>query len=222
MESVSSSADGLDKILRRSDELLRAIFQRMEGAEFDESLRGKAAFGMCSAAFEHGASLRFLITHGCATSGTALMRLQYEAVTRAMWLLYVAPDSAVEKMSAPLSLENEQAAKNLPSVNEMLDQIRKGVGTTVPAPASEMLDRFREVSWRSLNSFVHGGIHALRRQTDGYPVQLILDVIRSSNALSTMAGMTLALLTDEATARSMAQVQPEFADCLPELLVSPD
>lgn len=214
----SAGDDALEKMLLRSDELQAALFQRLQEAEFDGSVRAEAVVGMCAVTFEHATGMRLLIAGGCFTPALALMRLQYESLTRAMWLLYVAGDSAVEKMSAPLTLESEQAAKSLPSVNEMLDHIRKGVGTRVPARASEMLDSFREMQWRSLNSYVHGGIHAIRRQSDGYPVKLILDVIRSSNALSTMAEMTLALLTDEETARSMGRIQPEFADCLPELL----
>ena len=221
LEDETAIAGALGDMLRRSDELQGAINRRLEEAKFDGSLRGAAVFGMCNVTFEHAAGLRLLIAGGCFTPAFALMRLQFEAVTRAMWLLYVAPDSAVEKMSAPLSLENEQAAKNLPSVSEMVEQIRKGVGTRVPVAAWEMLDRFKDLNWRSLNSFVHGGIHALRRHRDGYPVKLILDVIRNSNALSTMAGMTMALLTDQETAQTMGRIQPEFADCLPELLSGP-
>jgi hypothetical protein len=100
----------------------------------------------------------------------------------------------------------------------MLDQIRKGVGEKLPAAAYEMLADFKEASWGSLNSFVHGGIHPLRRHMEGYPVGLTLDVLRNSNALSTMAGMTLSLITgDRDIARAMGRIQPEFADCLPEL-----
>ena len=210
----------LEKMLLRSEELQVTLFQRLGEAKSSGSTRADAVFGMCCVAFEHASGLRILLAHGCATSAIALMRLQYEALARAMWLLYVAPDSAVEKISALLNLENEQAAKNMPSVTEMLGQIRKAVGTKVPPRASEMLDRFKEVTWRSLNSYVHAGIHVLRRQSDGFPVHLVLDVVRNSNALSTMAGMTLALLTDEETASSMGRIQPEFADCLPELLRS--
>jgi hypothetical protein len=207
----------LEKMLARSEELEVALLDRLSNAVFDGSARGDAVFGMCSVTFEHAAGLRLLVAGGCFTPAIALTRLQYESLTRAMWLLYVAPDSAVQKMTAELNLANEQAAKNLPSVVDMLDQIRKEVGVKVPAGASEMLDSFREVSWRSLNSYVHGGIHALRRKADGYPVQLVLDVIRNSNALSTMAGMTASLLTDAVTARTVSRIQPEFADCLPPL-----
>lgn len=207
-----------DQMLRRSEDLQDALFHKLADAEFDGSARSEAVFGMCNVAFEHAAGLRLLLANSCITPAIALMRLQYESLTRAMWLLYAAPESAVERLSAPLNLASEQAAKGLPSQAEMLEQIRKGVGTKVPAAAVEMLDQFRKTSWHSLNSYVHAGIHVLKRRADGYPVQLILDVLRSSNGLSTMAGMTLALLTDEATARSMGRIQPAFADCLPELI----
>jgi len=212
----------LDQMLRRSEDLQDALFQELTDAEFDGSPRSEAVFGMCAVAFEHAAGLRLLLASGCITPAIAILRLQYESITRAMWLLYVAPESAVEKLSVPLTLASERAAKGLPSQVKMLEQIRKGVGTNVPAAAVEMLDQFRKTSWHSLNSYVHAGIHVLRRQADGYPTQLILDVLRSSNGLSTMAGMTLALLTDEATARSVGRIQPAFADCLPDLIVNPD
>ena len=50
-----------------------------------------------------------------------------KALTRAMWLIYVAPETAIEKLSAPLTREAEQAAKNLPSAKGMIDQIGKRV-----------------------------------------------------------------------------------------------
>lgn len=70
-----------------------------------------------------------------------------------------------------------------------------------------------------MNSFVHSGIHPLQRSADGLPIQLALQVLRNSNGLSTMTGMTMAVLTgDEAVTRPMSKIQPAFADCLPDLL----
>ena len=206
-------------MLQRSEELCDALMRNLGAASFDASERGEVALGMCSVALEHSVSLRMLVANGCMTSAVALMRLQYESVTRAMWLLYVAKESSITKLTAPLTRDNEQAAKNLPSVIEMLEELRKGVGTKLPVAAYEMLVAFRQASWTSLNSYVHGGIHALRRHADSFPVQLILDIVRNSNALSTMAGMTLSLLTgDERVAHSMGRIQIDFADCLPDLL----
>lgn len=53
----------------------------------------------------------------------------------------------------------------------------------------------------------------------GYPAQLVLDVLRNSNALSIMAGMTMAILVgDEGIIRRVSCVQRDFAECLPPLV----
>lgn len=211
----------LERMLRRSDELHERLLALLDDAEFDGSPRGEAAFGMCFVALEHGTALRALMALGLPTSAVSLMRLQFEALTRAMWLIYVASDHAIDKLLAPLTVESEQKAKNLPSASEMIEQIGKRVGQGAPAIAHQMLVQFKDVSWHAMNSFVHGGIHPLRRSAEGFPVHLALQVLRNANALATMTGMALAILTgDEAIAEPMSKIQPEFADCLPELLKS--
>jgi hypothetical protein len=91
-----------------------------------------------------------------------------------------------------------------------------------PAVAIDMLTHFKDVNAPSLHSFVHGGIHALQRGLTGYPVDLLENVVRSSNGLFTMAGMMLAILSgSEETAKRMSKIQPTFQDCLPAL-ISPD
>jgi len=52
---------------------------------------------MCSVAFEHAESVKVLIASGNFTSALGLVRLQYEALVRAMWLLYSASDIAVSR-----------------------------------------------------------------------------------------------------------------------------
>jgi hypothetical protein len=214
-----TTADPVAVMLQRSDELHEALLQLLDGAAFDPSPRGEAAFGMCSVALEHGLSLRALMAMGLPTSAVGLMRLQFEALTRAMWLHYAASDLAIDKLTAPLTPESEQAAKNLPSASEMIEQIGKRVGAHAPAAAHQMLAHFKDVSWHAMNSFVHGGIHPLRRQAEGFPVHLALQILRNSNGLLTMTGMALAVLTwDETVTKPMSKIQPAFADCLPELL----
>jgi len=209
----------LEHMLLRSDALHERLDELLGDAEFDGTTRGEAALGMCLVAMEHATALRALMALGMPTSAVSLMRLQFEALTRSMWLIYAASESAIEKLSAPLTLEAEQAAKNLPSAKEMIEQIGKRVGHGVPAAAHQMLAHFKDVSWNAMNSFVHGGIHPLRRSADGFPEHLALQVLRNSNGLSTMTGMTMAVLTgDEAIAKPMSKIQPAFADCLPDLL----
>lgn len=211
--------DPLERMLRRSEELHERLLALLDDAEFDGSPRGEAAFGMCFVAMEHGTALRALMALGLPTSAVSLMRLQFEALTRAMWLIYAARDHEIDKLLSPLTVESEQKAKNLPSASDMIEQIGKRVGQGVPPVAHQMLVQFKDVSWHAMNSFVHGGIHPLRRSAEGFPVHLALQILRNANALTTMTGMALAILTgDEAFSKPMSKIQPEFADCLPELL----
>lgn len=209
----------LETMLQRSEALHERLDQLLQDAAFDDSLQGVATFGMCMVALEHATALRALLALGLPTSAVSLIRLQFEALTRAMWLLYVASEAGIAKLLAPLTIESERAAKNLPNISLMIEQIGKKVGDGVPPAAHQMLVTFKDVSWNAINSFVHGGIHPLRRSVDGFPVTLAVQVLQNSNALSTMTGMVLSLLTgDEAIAKSMGKIQPEFADFFPELL----
>ncbi|WP_298429875.1 hypothetical protein [Ottowia sp.] len=218
-ETIINKDDPLERMLHRSNALHERLNELLDDAEFDGSPRGASTLGMCQVAMEHATSMRALMALRLPTSAVSLMRLQFEALTRAMWLLYTASDTAIDKLLAPLTLESEQAAKNLPGASEMIEQIGKRVGQGAPAAAHQMLAHFKDVTWHAMNSFVHGGIHPLRRSADGFPVDLALQVLRSSNGLTTMTGMTMAVLTgDEAVAKPVSKIQPAFADCLPELL----
>jgi hypothetical protein len=144
MSSSGSPQADIAGMLSRSEELFEELCRPFDALEeFSRSDRGKAVFALCFVSYEHGLSLRSLISNGYMTSALSLMRLQYEALTRAMWSMYVAPDSAIEKLTASLTLENEQASKSLPSLSQMLEQIRGGIGTKLPQAAFEMLDGFR-------------------------------------------------------------------------------
>jgi hypothetical protein len=218
MNAAKRPDEILELMLVRSAELHDALLEQLGQGPFDSSERGEGALRTCAVSLEHACGLRLLVADGYYVSAKGVLRLQFESLTRAMWLLYIASDAAVTKLIAPLTPANEQAARNLPSVNEMVKQIRGGVGGKVPAAAAQMLEGFKDNSWSALNSFVHAGIHSVRRHAEGYSLPLVLDVLRNSNALSTMAGMTLAILTgDGRIARSMPRIQLQFADCLPDL-----
>jgi hypothetical protein len=215
----TSDSHELERLLGRSGELQEALMSLLSDAAFDASPRAEASLGLCAVAIEHAMSVRVLMSGGLATSAVGMMRLQFEALTRSMWLLYAANEAAISKMLAPLSPESEHIAKSLPSLNEMIEAIGKRVGTHAPAVAHQQLMHFKDVSWHAMNSYVHGGIHPLRRSADGFPVALASNILRNSNGLMTMTGMVLAVLTgDEAVTKPMSRMQADFADCLPELL----
>ena len=180
---------------------------------FDDSERIRASRVMCSVAFEHAESAKMLISGGNLTSATGLVRLQYEALVRAMWLIYAASDTAVSKLTTNLTRESADRANRLPMLSEMLEKLQG----KAPQEAVNMLLEFREYSWKPLSSFVHGGIHAIHRHSKGYPLPLLEQMVRISNGVSVMVGMLLVILHGGGEQRGkMPKLQREFADCLPE------
>lgn len=206
--------DDLDKLLGRSAELADAIADELQTMDFPVDSRGTATLGLCDVSFEHAEALKSLMADGLPTSAVAMLRLQYESLVRAAWLLHVASDYQIARLLAPLTIESQQAAKNLPSVVKMLDELNK----RGPIGAGPLLSRFRERQGDSLNSFVHGGIHALQRKAGGYPCVLLMDILKSSNAVLMLTFLvSIELCGDVMKAASMSALNRTFADCLPEI-----
>ncbi|PKQ73931.1 hypothetical protein AOX56_21275 [Aeromonas sobria] len=168
---------------------------------------------MCSISFEHAESAKMLISAGNLTSATGLVRLQYEALVRAMWLLYAATDIDVLKLTSELTQETAHKANRLPMLSEMLDKLQG----KAPQEPLNMLREFKEYSWRPLSSFIHGGIHAIDRHSKGYPLPLLEQMVRISNGVSLMVGMLLVILHGGGEqVGKIPRIQREFADCLPD------
>ncbi len=105
------------------------------------------------------------------------------------------------------------------SLSEMLDDLtRKG-----PVGAARSLARFRDRQWAALNSYVHGGIHPIRRTADGYPTALLCDVLKSANALTLLAAVVVAEVTRDSTlAAGVLELSGLFPECVPDLKPFPD
>ena len=204
----------IDALLENSEALSSEFSRIFEYGPFDDSKRLHASWIMCMVALEHSNSLRQLAMCGNYTSAICIIRSQFEALTRAAWLFYAASDQKVDNTFSTLS-ELSQSADQKPNNAEMI----KALEGKAPAQAVAMFSEFRDVQWKGLNSYVHGGIHALQRHGSGYPVQLVEEIIKSSNGLLTMTAMMAAILTgNEMIVKDIARIQHRHKDCLPDLL----
>jgi len=201
-------------LLRRSDALEGRLDDAVDGFGLPDGPRSRVTASMCAIVFEHGQSLKLLVAAGMPTSAIPLLRLQYECLVRAAWLLHAASDEAVSKLEPALSPETEQAAKRMPNIPAMLaDLAERG-----PRGAARLLTRFRDRVGSGLNSFVHGGIHAVRRKADGYPEVLLCDVVKCSNAVSLLGLAVIAELShDIALALRVGALNRDFPDCVPTM-----
>ena len=204
----------INELLSRSAELEEVLVAFFELAPFDNTDRVLSSHIMCSVAFEHAESVKILIASGNFTSATGLLRLQYEALVRAVWLLYAASDLWVSKLMVELTLDSMKKANRLPLLSEMLKQLEG----KAPAEALEPILEFKEYSWKPLSSFIHGGIHAVHRHSKGYPAPLLVQLLKASNGLSTMVGMLVVILSgDKSQSGKITKIQADYSDCLPGL-----
>jgi hypothetical protein len=181
---------------------------------YDDSARIVGSRILCGVAMEHAESTIILINTGHFTSATGLLRLQYEALVRAMWLLYAASDEVAKKVAKGLSLDSVKKSERIPMLSEMLSKLEG----KAPSEAVGMLLEFKEYSWKPLSSYVHGGAHAIDRHSNGYPSSLLEQVLKASNAVSTMVAMLLVILSGDLEQRGkITKLQMDFSDCLPEL-----
>ena len=147
-------------------------------------------------------------------SAIALLRLQYETLVRAVWAQHAANERDLSRLFAPLTSQSQQAAKQLPGVPAMLVAIEKAG----PTGAAALLGRTRSRLWDGLNSFIHGGIHPFQRGEEGYPVTLLIDVLKNANAMSMLTLLVLAEITDDVDVMVLVSgLHEEFQDVLPAL-----
>jgi hypothetical protein len=216
----------IERILRRSEELDDTIVQLLDLDNYPTYAGDAPRMGLsvtaASLSIDHARALRTLVAGGMISSAVPLMRLQYETTTRSVWLLFAASEDHVRLAAAPLTAQSDEAARKLPMAREMVKQLRNA-SATVPAAAAPaaMLGRFDDMQRHALNSFVHGGIHALRRHHDGFPLNLVRQLVECSNGLVTISAMVLAILTrDSLLATRMNRVHVGFEDCLTPILPS--
>lgn len=166
----------------------------------------------CSLALEHWHSARALLRAGLLPSALVVHRAQFEALVRSIWIANAASDDHISKLTSTLSLESEQAAKNMPQVSEMMqDLAKKG-----SSQAHEALSRFKDNSWKALNSYAHAGIHPIRRHDEGYPLKLLHDVLRNANGLAVMICMQAVVLSSQQPLqRTILELASKRSTCMP-------
>lgn len=200
----------MEDLLNRSALLRQAILSTVDHPLADDSPRLLASMDAALLSLEHAEALRTLLQAGMAPSAMALMRCQYEAFTRSVWILHCATDDQVELLSLPP--ETGTSEKGLPMLSKMLDAFAKVSELDNLLPH---LIELRVHAWAPLNSFVHAGVHAMSRSRDGFPAPLAVNVIRMSNNLSMMAGQHIAVLTGvPGLQKEVLRLDEIFAECL--------
>jgi hypothetical protein len=202
----------IEKTLERSNALHAIIMDEVYSNEHDNSFRDTLTKCLSGISFEHSNSLMILMATNNYTTAVSLLRLQYEAVARGMWLHFAAKDTFLNKYAAPIDVK--KLPPDFPTITDMINDITTG---PVKGPG-EMLKDFKDVTWSGMNSYVHNGFLPIERFINGYPPELLVQIIQSSNALNIMIAMVLARMSGEIDKVNLVKhLQVDFKDCLPKL-----
>ena len=187
--------ENIEHLLNRSYQLeIELISPSIDLNLYDDSQRLLAVASLAMLSVEHSAGVRYLFKTKCIASAFALFRLQYEALVKSLWVFYVLKDEDIDSIVG--ELEEARITKNkkvFPPISKMLEQL---LSANTPAHSHVLsLVELKNYSWDAMNSFVHSGLHAVRRNITGYPTELIYTIIKQSNNLLYLSAYLRAVIT---------------------------
>ncbi|HRH79179.1 MAG TPA: hypothetical protein PK129_17690, partial [Cellvibrionaceae bacterium] len=97
--------------LKRAEILQDALASIVDYPLLQESPKVKLSATLTIGSLQFAAAVRVLCGSGLLLGASATLRSQFEAIIRSVWVLYRATDNQIERLSANLSLEAQQASK---------------------------------------------------------------------------------------------------------------
>lgn len=201
----------LDRLLDRSDLLDEAI---AHATAFDGHVVGSQpmlAAGQASLSIQLGRAQRHLLRCAMDAPAMALVRVQFESTTRAVWLASAANEAQVSRYAVPDHDGELKGTNQGPSVDDMLN----GIGASPATHLSEALRALKAATWRAMNHYSHGSMIAVvQANAQRQPDKLINAVLNSNGMLLIAANVALVATRHRPTAVLKA-LAAEYSDCLP-------
>ncbi len=161
---------------------------------------------------QHADAVRLLLSQDLGSTAIGVLRMQFEAVVRATWALFAASPQAIAALAAPLTPATSKAASSLGLPNELLKAIDK---SEAPQDLKRSLLEFRATSWEVTNSYVHAGIHPLRRHMAHHEHELAM-TLRFSNGLAVICYALMTIVGQVPQRQADINVAcVNFLECLP-------
>ena len=214
-QGASTPDEELLRILVACEALDLDVYALLERGWNTSSQRQVICMVYCKAATVHAMSQRVLIEHGLHGSALSLIRLHFETVVRAAWVLHGAKEKWLAKFSAPVPDGDLSEPQMGPPIPAMLEAI----AAVAPEAAFE-LRRLNETV-EVMHSFVHGGAHLVVHALRGYPPENLVSVLQNRNLLSLMLCNVIVVASQEPGLRGAVRgLMDRHAGCMPPSKVS--
>lgn len=182
MGSTVATENDLKSMLEQSWALDEDLSTLMAALPDPITSRQAIVRGMATTSHSHYHSQRVLMEKGTTPTVLALVRLHYESVVRSLWYAAGATDEWIDRMKLENSKENGEPVLR-PPIDAMLNRLAE----IAPTHVSASLRILQDASWKPMNSFVHGGVHAiLTGLVDAYTLYHWIGVLKNANGLAVM------------------------------------
>jgi len=176
------------KIISDSGKLIQWSDKKIDGLEISSDDRSRIVASCLDMALEHQKGIVLLIANKIYGSAFSLIRLQFEAYVRGLWLKYCASEKEIERF------KKNKLDKKLGKLIEDIEKVEGYKGGT--------LSKAKAAGWKAMNSFTHSGFSQIvRRNTEtsiepNYEMDEIEEAINFTNAIGLLACLEISFLTN--------------------------
>lgn len=187
--------------LDSADSLVKRLNQAVQGLGIAGSRRNRVASSCFGIALDHHHAIVVLLRQGLCASCFGLMRLEFEALVRGLWLNCCASDKQVESFAE---------GNNPPKMDVLINAVERFAGD-----ANGGLSTVYGHMWHAMCGYTHtGGIHVGCWNTEDtiepkYDPEVVLEVLRFAEIFATCAVVELAQIAGDASLAQWAQEQAE-------------
>jgi len=175
--------------IRAAGEFVEWLRQSIHEQPLPANHRVRAAASCYAIAQDHHHAIVLLIENRLYASSFALVRLEFEAYVRGLWLATCADESQVNKF---VSVKNWEP----PNIGELILKIEASLSEFQERTLSEI----KKQNWKSMCAYTHtGGLHIQRWNTEdgielNYPDDEVEEVLKFSEIISAMSVIGIAEL----------------------------
>ena len=191
--------------VERGFALINWLAAELNGLPVEASLRNQLSAACLSIAQDHHAGVIVLLERGLFASAVALVRTQYEAYVRGVWLAHCASEGQLQRFAR--GGKPPPIASQLASI-ETHEAYREG-----------QLSSIKLASWSAMCSFTHTGTLQVDRWLtaeaieQNYPAEDLVQTANFTGAIALLSGIAMAALAgrEELAQRLLAKSKEHAA-----------
>jgi hypothetical protein len=207
---LNRTRTSLQRILVASMALDEDLLALLQTGWNTTSRRSTVSMAFCRAALEHAVAQRLLIDAGLSGTALSLVRLQFESLVRAAWVLHAAKEDWLDKFTSPVPPGDTSEPQMGPPIPAMIDAIEAAAG-----PSAKELRRLHGTI-KVMHSFVHGGVHMVAHALQGYPEEKLMAVMQNRNLMSLMLANVIVIGSqDPRIVGSVQRLSAVHSACMP-------